>query len=104
MTHSPISIPIDKAVFRCTVCKAPRGTCGCWTECVCGRIYRTGEKCRALVHIYEAVSSDVAATVLEKVADVRMSATARRAVEVAVYDAAYAWAKEFIEAFRSTPP
>ena len=98
MARSPIDILIDRAAMRCAVCGAPSGTCECWTKCHCGWSYRTGEACRAPVHICEAVGGDVAAAVLEKIAGERMSLKARRAVERATYEAAYSWADEFIKA------
>lgn len=46
MAEGPASKMVD-AVVRCTVCKAPGypPTCGCWTRCPCGWLYRTGEAC-----------------------------------------------------------
>lgn len=36
---------LDQADWRCTVCGAQAGSCGCWKKCWCGWSYRVGEAC-----------------------------------------------------------
>jgi len=97
MTKTPINILIDRAGMQCVVCSATMETWNCWTKCKSGWSYRTGESCRSPVHVCEEVGSDVAATVLEKLSGLRMSAKFRSAVERATYEAAYSWADEFMK-------
>lgn len=99
MSKSPIDILLDRAVFKCTVCKAPMGTCDCWTKCECGHSYRKGGKCGNIEHTCEAIAGDLAASVLARIADKRIAATTRRAIEVAAYEAGLEWARTIY-----TPP
>ena len=34
--RTPIERLIDATPMRCTLCKAPAGTCQCWEDCSCG--------------------------------------------------------------------
>jgi hypothetical protein len=44
-SRRPIDALLDSADFRCSICRAPMGTCDCWELCTCGYMARKGESC-----------------------------------------------------------
>lgn len=93
MSRAPIDMLLDGVVFKCTICKAPMGTCDCWTKCQCGHSYRKGAKCQNIEHTCEEIARDLAAAVLVRIADKRIAPSTRRAIELAAYKAGLEWAR-----------
>jgi hypothetical protein len=48
---TPIERMLDQMAMICTICRAPKGMCNCWTECTCGWFYEKGGTCRNPVHV-----------------------------------------------------
>ena len=55
--------------WKCTICGAAAGTCGCWVKCECGQSHQRGRDCQNQIwHISKRFAEEAADLIVEDMA------------------------------------